>query len=141
MQIYEKAWEKQDCKLILKCFTKNGVYQQSPLEKPYRGHKEIEKFWHEVVCKETHNIKFRLKKCYISADRKTGFAEWECKNRWLGKKQSMAGIMILKMREFPVLSTKIEEFVQNELEFLPDLLPLPMNAPIMTTSIGSIIFD
>jgi len=29
--------------LILDCFTKNGIYQESPLTKPYREHKKIKK--------------------------------------------------------------------------------------------------
>ena len=80
MKRYGKAWEKQDSDLLLDCFTKNGVYQESPLAKPYQGHKEIQKFWDKVVKKDTRDIKFRLIKCYVSEDSQMGFAEWECKN-------------------------------------------------------------
>jgi len=79
-------------------FHKKGIYQESPLAKPYRGHKEIKKFWDDIVGKETKNIKFKLGKCYVSEDGETGFAEWECKNIHKKKKQHMVGIMILKMR-------------------------------------------
>ncbi len=101
MKKYGKSWENQDSNLILECFTKNGIYQESPLSKRYKGHKEIKKFWDNVVGKNTKNIKFKLVKCYISKDGKTGFAEWECKNehkkddRW--RRDHMVGIMILKM--------------------------------------------
>ena len=98
MKLYGKAWEKQDTKLILECFTSNGIYQENPLSKPYRGHKQIAKFWDKVVIGETKNIKFRLGRCYVSDDRKTGFAEWECKVVHRNKKQHMVGIMILKMK-------------------------------------------
>ena len=98
MKKYGKAWENQDTELILDCFTKKGIYQESPLAKPYRGHKEIKKFWDNVVVKDTANITFRLGKCYVSEDRKTGFAEWECKNIYKKKKNYMVGIMILKMK-------------------------------------------
>lgn len=104
MKKYGKAWENQDSDLILKCFTKKGIYQESPLAKPYRGHKEIKKFWDDVVGKDTKNIKFKLGKCYVSKDGKKGFAEWACNNihkwkknrRW--KKGHMVGIMVLKMK-------------------------------------------
>lgn len=104
MKKYGSAWEKQDSELILKCFTKKGIYQESPLAKPYRGHREIKKFWDKIVVKNTKNIQFRLVKCYVSKDGKTGFAEWECKNyhkrrnkrKW--RKGHMVGIMILKMK-------------------------------------------
>ena len=104
MKKYAKAWEKQDAKLLLSIFTKNGIYQESPLSKPYKGHKQIVKFWEECVIRDTSKIKFKLGKCYISADKKTGFAEWKCKNthRWKkdGKttKDYMVGIMIVKMK-------------------------------------------
>lgn len=98
MKKYKKAWEKQDSNLILECFTKNGIYQESPLSKPYKSHKEIKRFWDKNVCKYTSNIKFKLKKCYISKDEKTGFAEWECKNTYKNKKCHMVGIIILKMK-------------------------------------------
>ncbi len=105
MEKYGKAWEKQDTNLILDCFTKNGVYQESPLSKPYKGHKEIAKFWNDSVKKDTKKIKFKLGKCYVSDDGKMGFAEWKCSNvhRWKkdGKwsKDLMVGVMILKMKE------------------------------------------
>ena len=104
MKKYGKSWEKKDSNLILECFTKNGIYQESPLAKPYKGHKEIKKFWEETVVRDTKNIKFKLGKCYLSNDCKTGFAEWECKNdhKWKcdGKwrKGHMVGIMILNMK-------------------------------------------
>ncbi len=103
MAMYGKAWEKQDSALILNCFTKNGVYQESPLSKPYKGHKEIKKFWDKVVVKETKNVRFKLGKCYVSEDKKTGFTEWECKNFKDGEKQQMAGIMLLKMKRGKIL--------------------------------------
>ena len=104
MKKYGKAWETQDSDLLLDCFAENGIYQESPLSKPYKGHKAIKKFWDSAVKKDTKNIKFKLGKCYASEDGKTGFAEWECKNehKWKhnGKwqKEHMVGIMILKMR-------------------------------------------
>ena len=98
MKKYGRAWENQDTKLILECFTHDGIYQENPLSKPYRGHKEIAKFWDKVVLGETKNIKFKLGKCYVSDDGKSGFAEWSCKTTHLGKKGTMVGVMILKMK-------------------------------------------
>lgn len=104
MKKYGKAWENQDTDLLLSIFTNKGVYQESPLSKPYKGHKQIKKFWDSTVVNETKKIKFKLGKCYVSTDKKTGFAEWECKNthKWKkdGKwrKDHMVGIMIIKMK-------------------------------------------
>jgi len=98
MKKYGQAWEKQDSKLILECFIEKGIYQESPVAKPYKGHKEIKKFWDKNIVNNTEEIKFKLKKCYVSKDGKTGFAEWECKNLYKGKKDYMVGIMVLKMK-------------------------------------------
>ena len=98
MKKYGKAWENQDTNLILECFTKKGIYQESPLKKPYKGHAEIKKFWDQVVIKNTKNVKFKLGKSWVSKDGKTGFAEWSCNNLYREKKHQMAGIMVLKMK-------------------------------------------
>ena len=41
MKKYGVAWETKNTELILDCFTTTGIYQESPLRKPYKGHKEI----------------------------------------------------------------------------------------------------
>jgi len=98
MKKYKKAWETQNSDLILECFTKKGIYQESPLAKPYKGHIEIKNFWDREVMKNQKKIKFHLGKCYISKDGKTGFAEWKA-NMWrLGKVDYMVGIMLIKMK-------------------------------------------
>jgi ketosteroid isomerase-like protein len=98
MKKYGVAWEKQDSNLILDCFTKKGIYQESPVSKPYKGHEEIKKFWEKSVIKDTKNVKFKLGKCYVSWDKETGFAEWACENLYRGEKHEMHGIMILEMQ-------------------------------------------
>ncbi|MFH1802028.1 MAG: nuclear transport factor 2 family protein [archaeon] len=104
MKTYGRAWENQDSDLLLSIFAKDGVYQESPLAKTIKGHKKIANFWNQVVGEETKNIRFKLGKCYISSDKKVGFAEWECKNAHKWKKDMkwrqdhMAGIMIIKMK-------------------------------------------
>ena len=98
MRKYGRAWEKKNIELLLSCFTYEGIYQESPLTNPYKGNKEIKKFWNNVVIKNSDEIKFKLGKCYVSNDKKRGFAEWECKNKFRGKKVHMVGIMILRMK-------------------------------------------
>jgi len=134
MRTYGNAWENQDSNLILECFTQNGIYQESPLARPYRGHKEIRKFWDNIVVKTTKNIRFKLGKCYVSKDGNTGFAEWECKNyeklktgKW--RKINMVGIMILKMKGNKISNLneywRTEEIRDNNFRFLPQCLLLP----------------
>jgi len=96
MEKYGKAWENRDVNLILGCFTRDGIYQENPLSKPYRGRSEIAKFWEKVVGAQ-ENVRFRLGRCYVSDDKGTGFAEWECSTTHSGKRERMVGIMILKL--------------------------------------------
>jgi len=98
MKKYGRAWENLDVGLLLECFTSKGVYHESPISKPHKGHKAIKKFWNEEIADHTKNIKFTLGRCYVSDDKKTGFAEWRCINNFKGRKDTMVGIMLLKMR-------------------------------------------
>lgn len=104
MKKYGRAWENKDTDLLLECFAEDGIYQESPLSKPIRGKQEIRQFWEQAVVKDTKDIEFTLKDCYVSKDGKTGFAEWECKNTHKWRKDGkwrrghMAGIMLLKLK-------------------------------------------
>lgn len=104
MNKYGKAWETQDVNLLLSCFTKSGIYRDTFLKKPFKGHKKIREYWIDCVVNNTKNIRFKLRKCYLSSDGKVCFAEWECDNTYRSQKDrkwrkgKMVGIMILKMK-------------------------------------------
>ncbi len=85
MRKYGKTWEKRDANLILECFAKNGVCQDMPLKKPFKGRKEIKKYWDFSVIKSVRGAKFTLGKCYVSSDENIGFAEWKCRSPKDGK--------------------------------------------------------
>lgn len=98
MNKYGKAWENRDTNLLLSIFTLSGIYQESPLSKPYKGHKEIKKFWDKTVVIDQRDIHFKTKSLYISSNKKIGFAEWECNTRYKGNRHRMVGIMLIKMK-------------------------------------------
>lgn len=77
MKQYGKAWETFDSDAIVRIFTKNGTYQETPLKKPYRGHREIKRYWKDVVHVKEKNVKFTLGKVYVIGD--VGIAEWKSK--------------------------------------------------------------
>ena len=74
---YEGAWVHQDVNMILSIFAKNWVYHEKVFEKPFRGHKEISKYWENNICNDQSNIKFRLLNFFICGN--TIIAEWEAK--------------------------------------------------------------
>ena len=72
---YGDAWVNQDLDSILKIFTKDAIYHERVLEKPFKGHKEIKEYWKNKVVGEQKDIKFKLLSFYIDGD--TIIAEWE----------------------------------------------------------------
>lgn len=72
---YKEAWVNQDTEKILSIFTKNGIYHERVLKEPFKGHKEIAKYWETKVCKEQSKIKFKLLNYYICKD--VIIAEWD----------------------------------------------------------------
>ncbi|MBN2051998.1 nuclear transport factor 2 family protein [Candidatus Woesearchaeota archaeon] len=75
LKTYEEAWVEQDISKILSIFAKDGIYHERVLEKPFKGHKGIRKYWQSKVVEEQSNIKFQLLNYYI--DGNTVIAEWE----------------------------------------------------------------
>jgi ketosteroid isomerase-like protein len=75
LRIYEEAWVNQDIDKILSIFTEDGIYHERVLKTPFKGHKEIAKYWKEKVCEEHSKIEFKLLNFYICGD--TIIAEWE----------------------------------------------------------------
>lgn len=75
ISIYEDAWVNQDSEKILTIFTKNAIYHEKVLEKPFIGHKEIKKYWQSKIVEEESDIKFKLLNIYIDGD--TVIAEWD----------------------------------------------------------------
>ena len=66
---------KQDVDKIISIFTKDGIYHENVLKKPFKGHKEIMAYWQRKVVEEQSNIKFKLLNYYIFDD--IVIAEWE----------------------------------------------------------------
>ena len=74
LKTYEEAWVEQDVSKILSIFTKDGIYHERVLEKPFIGHKEIARYWKIKVIEEQSKIKFKLLNYYICEN--TVIAEW-----------------------------------------------------------------
>lgn len=75
LDIYVRAWEAQDPKLILSIFTLDATYHERPLEAPIRSHRGIEQYWRTKVVQSQANISCRVLSVYLDGD--TVVAEWE----------------------------------------------------------------
>ena len=70
-----EEWVNQDADKILTIFAKNATYHERVLGKPFKGHKQIRKYWQSKVVKEQSNIKFKLLDLFI--DGNIAIAEWD----------------------------------------------------------------
>lgn len=75
LRTFGEAWTNQDSNKILTIFTKDAIYHERVLKKPYKGHKEIKEYWQSKVVEEQSDIKFKLLKYYICDN--TIIAEWD----------------------------------------------------------------
>ncbi len=98
MKVYKEAWEEQDSKKILTIFTKDATYHERLHEKPFRGHREIKKYWEDKVVVEQDKIKFKLKKIYI--DGNTAITEWEAtfRDKKKGENTHIKEIAVLEIK-------------------------------------------
>ena len=109
---YEEAWVEQDIDKIVSVFTRDGVYHEQVLQKPFRGHAEIARYWKEKVCQEQSNIKFKLLNYYISGN--TLIAEWDAS---FNSSKEKARIHIREVAIMEIKSEKIKslrEYWQEE---------------------------
>ncbi|HLD85546.1 MAG TPA: nuclear transport factor 2 family protein [archaeon] len=106
LNIYGKAWEKQDPDLIITIFTEDAKYHERFYEKPFSGHEGIRQYWKTKVCKEQANIKFKLLDFWIFND--TLIAEFESKFDDLAKqkRKHMKTVAILEIADGKIKSLR-----------------------------------
>lgn len=95
---YEKAWITRNPEAIASIFTKNGIYHERVLEKPFVGSNQIKKYWVDKVIGEQKNIRFKLLNFYIQDD--TAIEEWEARfhNTKKNAEIHMKEVAILKIK-------------------------------------------
>jgi hypothetical protein len=75
LDIYIRAWERQDPNLIITIFTEDATYHERVLEAPIQNRDAIRDYWHTKVVESQANIKCKLLSLYL--DGTTAIAEWE----------------------------------------------------------------
>ncbi len=112
LKIYGEAWVEQDPDKILSIFTKNAIYHERVLKKPYIGHKQIRKYWTYKVVNEQKDIKFKLLNFYI--DGSIVIAEWDARffNKRKKEKIHMKEVAIMEISKGKIKS--LREYWQNE---------------------------
>ena len=98
LKTYKEAWVGQNISKILSIFNKKWIYHEKFFKKPFKGHKEIAKYWQKKVLNEQSEIRFKLASYYICGD--TVIAEWDASFYSNIKKAR------LKIREIAILKIK-----------------------------------
>lgn len=74
LDVYIRAWERQDPDLIVTIFTESATYHERVLEDPIPNRDEIRRYWETKVVQSQANIKCTLLNLYL--DGTTAVAEW-----------------------------------------------------------------
>ncbi len=74
LSIYKRAWEKQDPELIITIFAPRARYYERAFQKPFTGHKGIQKYWVENVVKKQKDIHFEVESIHIVEN--IAFVDW-----------------------------------------------------------------
>ena len=75
MELYKKAWEKNDPDLISEIFTQEAEYWETPFGPILKGIEEITRYW-EKEALVYHNVSFRYG--LISENENYFYALWQC---------------------------------------------------------------
>ena len=74
LDVYGRAWERQDVDAFVACFTEDAVYQWGPFGDPLRGHAEIRARTAEAIAAQ-EDIQFGHEPLAITPDGR-GMARW-----------------------------------------------------------------
>ncbi|MFE3229360.1 nuclear transport factor 2 family protein [Nocardia sp. NPDC059228] len=77
VDIYIRAWTKQDPDLILSIFTEDATYHERVLGEPIATHGGIRDYWQSKVVESQANIECELLSLYV--DGETAIVEWEAR--------------------------------------------------------------
>jgi ketosteroid isomerase-like protein len=75
LDVYVRAWERQDPDLIVTIFTDDASYHERVLDDPIRTRQGIRTYWERKVVAAQANIECRVLAVYVDGD--TAIVEWE----------------------------------------------------------------
>jgi ketosteroid isomerase-like protein len=77
LDVYVRAWVRQDPDLIVTIFTESATYHERVLQEPIRGREGIRDYWRDKVVESQARIECDLLHLYLDGD--TAIAEWEAR--------------------------------------------------------------
>ena len=71
---YRLAWEGRDSEAVIRLFTEDATYQETPFSQPMRGHEAIRQYWSRVVVAAQEQIQFGYEVLAVAED--SAIAHW-----------------------------------------------------------------
>ena len=78
LEAYEKAWESRDAELVVRLFTTDASYRETPFAEAFEGREAIRDYWSRVTADQS-DIDFEFE--IIAMNGATGIAQWSAKFR------------------------------------------------------------
>jgi ketosteroid isomerase-like protein len=112
LDIYVRAWVRQDPDLIVTIFTEDATYHERVLESPIPNRDAIRRYWETKVVESQANIKCEVLNVYLDGD--TAIAEWEAEFDDLVRRvrKRMREIAVLTIEDRKI--TSLREYWSSE---------------------------
>jgi ketosteroid isomerase-like protein len=94
LDAYGRAWETRDSAAVIRLFTEDATYEETPFIDPLRGHAEIEAYWIRAV---GHHENVHFSHEILTSSDGRCIAHWWCSFDRLpgGKRVRLDGIFVL----------------------------------------------
>ena len=74
LDAYGRAWETRDPDAVIKLFTEDATYQETPFSEPMRGRAAIREYWAEKVARSQEQVSFGYEVLALAGD--LSLAHW-----------------------------------------------------------------
>ena len=90
---YGKAWEEGDSDSVIKLFSEDVEYYETPFDIPLKGYREVYTYWKEGADETQEDVRFEYE--IICINDNSGYAEWQASFRRvpLGSNVKINGIL------------------------------------------------
>ncbi len=97
---YGQAWERGDAERVIRLFTDDANYYETPFDKPMNGHEAIHRYWSEGAGQSQKDVQFSAQILAVGED--FGIARWQAKLVRVpsGKQVALDGVLLASLDEW-----------------------------------------
>jgi len=96
---YGQVWECGDAESVIRLFTDDANYYETPSDKPMNGHEAIRRYWSEGAGQSQKDVQFSAQVLAVSED--SAIARWQAKFVRVpsGNQVSLDGVLLASFDE------------------------------------------